>query len=254
MIELQNLSAGYPGREVLHGLTLTAERGQVTVVAGPNGCGKSTLLKTLIRAVHATGGRVLIDGADWATLSSGELARKIAYLPQGKAVPDITAGRLTLHGRFPYLHYPRRYSKKDRALAEAAMERMGIRDLYDAPMQSLSGGTRQKVYIAMALCQDAPCILMDEPTTFLDVSHQLLLLDLAGELRKEGRCVVMVLHDLPMAMRAADKLVLLRDGSVLDSGEPEAVFLRGSLQKALGVRLARFRTDEGWQYYYQGRE
>ena len=159
-----------------------------------------------------------------------------------------------LHGRFPYLSYPRRYRQEDLAAAEAAMKKMGIPELADRNLSTLSGGQRQKVYIAMALAQDTPVVLLDEPNTFLDISHQLQLMAQAKNLAAEGKAVVLVLHDLSMAMDCADSLAVLSRGTCLIQGSPQEVFLSGCLDSAFGVRVSRIRTDAGWKYYYSPQE
>ncbi len=248
MIETVNLRAGYGDREILHGVTLTAAPGEVLALVGPNGCGKSTFLKALVGIVPPEG-EVRIDGKPAGELAGNALARHLSYLPQGKSVPDITAGRLVLHGRFPYLHYPRRYGPGDIAIAREAMEKLDIAALWDTPVAALSGGLRQKVYIAMALAQGTGNLLLDEPTTYLDIAHQLRLLALTRELSREGKTVTMVLHDLPQALEYADRLAVMKDGRLLDMGTPEEIFARGSLEAAFGVTLNRFRTGDRWRYY-----
>ena len=248
MIETRNLRAGYGGREILHGVTLTARKGEVLALVGPNGCGKSTFLKALVGIVPSEG-EVRIDGKPVGELPGNALARHLSYLPQGKSVPDITAGRLVLHGRFPYLHYPRRYGPGDIAIAREAMEKLDIATLWDTPVAALSGGMRQKVYIAMALAQGTGNLLLDEPTTYLDIAHQLRLLTLTRELAREGKTVTMVLHDLPQAMEYSDRLAVMKDGRLLDVGTPEEIFTRGSLEAAFGVKLSRFRASDRWRYY-----
>ena len=248
MIETLNLRAGYGGREILHGVTLTAAPGEVLALVGPNGCGKSTFLKALVGIVPSEG-EVRIDGKPVGELPGNALARHLSYLPQGKSVPDITAGRLVLHGRFPYLHYPRRYGPGDIAIAREAMEKLDIATLWDTPVAALSGGMRQKVYIAMALAQGTGNLLLDEPTTYLDIAHQLRLLTLTRELAREGKTVTMVLHDLPQAMEYSDRLAVMKDGRLLDVGTPEEIFTRGSLEAAFGVKLSRFRASDRWRYY-----
>ncbi|MBQ3192568.1 MAG: ABC transporter ATP-binding protein [Oscillospiraceae bacterium] len=249
MLEIRNLTAGYPGNPVLRGIDLDIPEGAVTVIAGPNGCGKSTLLKALAGILPARGA-VTLEGQPLLTPEPRLLARKIAYLPQNRPVPEITVRRLVLHGRFPYLSYPRRYRPEDAAIAEAAMARMGISDLADRPLTSLSGGQRQKVYIAMALAQDTPVVLLDEPNAFLDISHQLQLMALAKGLASEGKTLVTVLHDLTLALENADSLAVLSEGRVLQQGSPEEIFASGCLTEAFGVTVDRIRTPGGWKYYY----
>ena len=182
MIEIQNLCAGYAGLEVLHNFSTSFKEGKVTVIVGPNGCGKSTLLKSMIRLNPAVSGHILLDGQNIDELTNSMLAQKIAYISQSRKTPDISVRRMVLHGRFPYLKYPRRYRAEDYAVADQAMSWVGIDDLAEKNVSELSGGTQQKVYIAMALAQDTPAILMDEPTVFLDISHQLKTLKMAKKL------------------------------------------------------------------------
>ncbi|MBR5001849.1 MAG: ABC transporter ATP-binding protein, partial [Firmicutes bacterium] len=193
-------------------------------------------------------GEILIDRS-LDELSPQERAQRIAYLAQSKNVPDISALRMVLHGRFPYLSFPRRYRSIDFDIARQAMERMGILELADQPMSTLSGGTRQKVYIAMALAQETPVILLDEPTTYLDVAYQLQMMELARSLADEGKAVVMVLHDLPLALEHADQLVVMAEGKVVASDRPEAVYADGCLEKVFGIRVKRVETQDGWKYY-----
>lgn len=249
MLEIRNLCAGYPGNPVLTDISLTIPQGAVTIIVGPNGCGKSTLLKALAGILPASGFAEL-DGESLLSLDRRELARKVAFLPQNRSVPEITVKNLVLHGRFPYLSYPRRYRKKDHAAAEAAMEKMGVTELAHRSLTTLSGGQRQKVYIAMALAQNTPVVLLDEPNSFLDIAHQLQLMDQARTLAAEGKTVVLVLHDLAMALERADSLAVLADGKCLYQGSPEAVFLSGCLESAFGVRMQRVHTPSGWKYYF----
>ena len=252
MLEIRNLSAGYPGNPVLRDICLTIPGGAVTVIAGPNGCGKSTLLKALTGILPAAGS-VTLEGQELLTLDRRELARKVAFLPQNRPVPEITVKNLVLHGRFPYLSYPRRYRKEDLAMAGTAMAQMGISDLADRNLSTLSGGQRQKAYIAMALAQDTPVMLLDEPNTFLDIAHQLQLMEQAKALAAAGKTVVLVLHDLSLALEYADSLAILSEGTCLIQGKPEEVFLSGQLERAFGIRVQRMHTPDGWKYYFSGK-
>lgn len=250
MLELQEVSAGYRGSPVVRGVSLRFVPGRVLVLAGPNGCGKSTLLRTALGLQPRLGGRILLDGAELSTLSPRRIARKAAFMAQSRSVPDITAGRLVLHGRFPYLSYPRHYQKRDREIARRALEWVGGASLSERPMKELSGGQQQRVYLAMALAQDTETILMDEPTAFLDIRHQLEVMALARRLAEGGKAVVMVLHDLCLALRCADRIALLHEGKLLDYGTPEALYRGGRLEEAFGVSLGRVQTPRGIQYYY----
>lgn len=248
MVELKNVCAGYEKKEILHNINLTFEPGKVTALIGPNGCGKSTLLKTLVRILPLSSGQILVGGKQIETYKSTELARQIAYLPQKKNVPDISVLRMVLHGRFAYLGYPRKYSEKDVAIARKALEWAGLSKLEEENVSRLSGGMQQKVYIAMALAQDANTVLMDEPTTYLDVSHQLRLMEMARQLAKSGKAVVMVLHDLSQALRTADEIAVLKDGNLYAFGTPDEVYDSGILHQVFDVNVEKIHTETGWHY------
>lgn len=250
MIQLKNLRTGYPGRPVLEGIDLEFRPGEVLVILGPNGCGKSTLLKTVNGLLPRSGGEVLLNGIPIDRLSAKEIARTVTYLPQSRTVPSITAGRMVLHGRFPYLSYPRRYSREDYEMVRRALEWVGGGELASRPLTKLSGGQRQKVYLAMALAQDTQTVLMDEPTTYLDVSCQMEVMELVLRLAGEGRAVVMVLHDLTLALRCAHRAALLSGGRICQVGSPEELYESCVLERIMGVSLGRVKTEEGWRYYY----
>ena len=248
MITLKNVSAGYEAREVLHNIDLQFQPGKVTVLIGPNGCGKSTLLKALVRINPHSKGTITVNGMHIEDYKTIELAKQIAYLSQSKNIPNITVLKMVLHGRFAYLNYPRRYQKEDYEIARKALAWVGISDLEDEFMNHLSGGMRQKVYIAMALAQDTPVILMDEPTTYLDIYHQLKMMDMAKDLAKEGKTVVMVLHDLSQALRTADEIVVMQDGVIRAKGTPQGVYESGRLTEVFGVWIEQVKTSNGYHY------
>ena len=248
MIQLQHVCAGYRGRAVLQDISLSFTPGEVLVLAGPNGCGKSTLLRTALGLLPCISGQVLYNGTPCAALTARQIARQAAFLSQSRAVPNITARRMVLHGRFPHLSYPRRYTAEDFRIVDAALSEADAADLADRPLPELSGGQRQKVYLAMAIAQQTPTLLMDEPTTFLDIRHQLAAMAMARRLAAGGRAVVLVLHDLPLALRTADRLAVLADGRLLYTDTPQRFFESRLLEQVFGVRLARCRTDNGWRY------
>ena len=249
MLEAQNLTAGYPGRTVLEGVTLAVRPGRVLALLGPNGCGKSTLLRTMAGLLPPLGGEVLLDGR--RDYSPRQAAQRVAYLPQSRMAPSITARRMVLHGRFPYLSYPRRYGREDYEAVDRALAAADALDLADRPVPELSGGQRQKVYLAMALAQETEAILMDEPTTFLDIRHQLEVLALVRRLAEEGRGVVLALHDLCLALTAADDVAVLGEGRLLALGGPEAIYQSKVLERVMGVRLDRSEGPGGRRYFCQ---
>ena len=253
MIEIQSLSAGYSSKPVLNKIDLSCSSGQITAIVGKNGCGKSTLLKTLAGILAPKEGQIYINGRELSSYSRNALAKTLSYLPQSRNVPQITAEQMVLHGRFPYLSYPHSYRDEDRKIARESMEMLGILDLKDTPLPSLSGGMRQKVYIAMALAQGTSVVLMDEPTTFLDIHHQYQIMDQAHKLATEGKTVVMVLHDLDAALQNADQIAVMDDGRILFCGNPDAVLESGCLEHIFHIKVGRFLTDSGWQYFFERR-
>ena len=251
MIEMQRIHAGYGSQPVLQGIDLCCPTGQITAIIGKNGCGKSTLLKVLANILPITQGTVRIEGKEISCYSRGALAQTLSYMPQSRNIPEISVERMVLHGRFPYLSYPRSYRQEDRSIARKCMERLGIWDLRDMQLSALSGGMRQKVYIAMALAQETAIVLMDEPTTFLDISHQYQIMDQAKELAASGKTVVVVLHDLAVALQNADQIAVMDAGKLLFCGKPDAVYESGCLEQAFHVKPLRFMTGSGWQYYFE---
>lgn len=251
MVEIRNLSAGYGKEEILHEIHFTAKNGRITTIIGKNGCGKSTLLKTISGILPASGGEILINGKQITSLTPTNRAKLAAYLSQGKNTPDITAGRMILHGRFPYLSYPRKYKKYDYEAAEAAMAKMGISALSDKPVAELSGGTRQKVYIAMALAQCSPVILMDEPTSYLDIGQQMKFGRIVKELAGNGKTVVLVLHDLLFALKLSDCICVMENGKITMQDSPERILNSGIIKTLYGIEVKALDTPEGKQYYYE---
>ncbi|MCI9473738.1 MAG: ABC transporter ATP-binding protein [Flavonifractor sp.] len=249
MIALKDLTVGYHGEALLSQVNLEFPQGQVTVLLGPNGCGKSTLLRTVLGLLPPLGGEIFYDGEPISSLSGGAVARKAAYMAQNHTVPSIVAQRMVLHGRFPYLSFPRKYRKEDHEAVRRALETAGGLDLSNRPMQELSGGQRQKVYLAMALAQETGTILMDEPTTWLDIRHQLEVMATARALAESGRAVGLVSHDLCLALRTADRVAVLAQGGLQLAAPPEEAFASGVLDLAFGVRVRRVETPTGWQYY-----
>ena len=249
MIELKGITVGYGGTSVLREVSATIEKGKLTSIIGVNGCGKSTLLKATLGMLPLTDGEILIDGRNIETMQGREIARRIAYLSQGKVTPDMTVGQLVLHGRFPYLSYPRRYGAKDREIAREAMASVGILELADKPLSALSGGMRQTAYIAMALAQDTDYILLDEPTTYLDITHQIELMRLLRRLCEAGRGVVTVMHDLPVAFDFSDKIIAVRGDCGALQAPPREMCDTSLIEETFRVKIER-HTDGGYHYKY----
>ena len=249
MIRLEAVSAGYPGRPVLRDITLDVRPGEVLALVGPNGSGKSTLLKAALGLLPLTGGQVLYDGLPLEKLTPRERARKAALLTQSRNTPSIQALRMVLHGRFPYLAYPRRYGREDEAIARGAMARTGCLELAGENVAQLSGGQRQGVYLAMTLAQDTETVFMDEPTTYLDIHRQIGIMETSRELAREGKAVVLVLHDLPMALTTAHRVAVLEAGRLAMADTAERVYRSGVLERVFQVGVHRMDTPQGVQYY-----
>ena len=247
MLEISRLTAGYGKKEVLHNLSVGFESGRLTAVIGPNGCGKSTLLKAILGLIPDTAGEVALDGTRLSDFRRGEIAKRIAYLAQGHTVPDATVEQMVLRGRFPYLNYPRGYSNRDYDLAYSAMERAGITHLASRHLVTLSGGLRQTAYIAMALAQDTDYILLDEPTTYLDVSHQLAFMRLLREIASEGKGIAAVMHDLPLALNFADCVAVMAEGNIVAIGTPREIAGSGVIEEVFGIQL----METAGEYWYR---
>ncbi|MFE4949949.1 ABC transporter ATP-binding protein [Leifsonia sp. NPDC056665] len=233
----RDLTLAYEGRVVVDGLDLDIPPGRVTAIVGPNACGKSTLLRGLSRLLAPASGSVLLDGADIRSLPTKEVATRLGLLPQTPTAPDgITVADLVSRGRYPHQGWFRRWTAEDDTAVQEAMAATGVAELADRAIDELSGGQRQRVWIAMALAQQTGILLLDEPTTFLDISHQLDVLDLLLDLNAaRGTTVVMVLHDLNLAARYADHLVAMRAGSIVASGDPAEVVTAELVRDVFGV-------------------
>ena len=233
----EDLSLGYHDRTVISELDLTVPPGEITAVVGANACGKSTLLKSMSRLLAPRGGQVLLDGKAVHRIPAKELARTLGLLPQSPIAPEgITVADLVGRGRHPHQKLLARWSAADDEAVAEALEATGTVELADRPVDELSGGQRQRVWVAMALAQRTDLLLLDEPTTFLDVSHQIEVLDLLTDLNAtRGTTIVMVLHDLPLAARYADHLIALRDGAILAQGRPRAVVTEETVRSVFGI-------------------
>lgn len=250
MLELKNISAGYGQKQILTDVSLSFPKFKLISVIGPNGSGKSTMLKASVGIIPLISGQACIDGEDISALTRRMLALKAAYLSQGKNVPDMTVGQLVLHGRFPHLSYPRRYTEKDKNAVLSAIDSLGISDLSNRQLASLSGGMRQNAYIAMALAQDTDYILLDEPTAYLDISHQLELMRTLKRLTNLGKGVVAVLHDLPLAFAFSDSVAVLKDGRVVLTGAPKEIYNHPAIKEVFGVELDYLEEEQSYRYKY----
>ncbi|KQB84964.1 ABC transporter ATP-binding protein [Corynebacterium oculi] len=247
MISVEDVYSGYqPERDIVRGVSLRAHEGKVTTLLGPNGCGKSTLLKTMSRLLTPRVGEVQVGGRNIHGLEAKEAARTVALLPQQPVAPaGLRVGELVARGRHPHRGWIGGPSAADRAAVEAALERTDTAELADRDVAELSGGQRQRVWLALALAQETPVLLLDEPTTYLDPAHALATLHLCRELAREGRTVVMVLHDLMLAGAYSDQMVIMREGQVLASGTPTEALTPETMERAYGLRAEVWPDPQG---------
>ncbi|OLS36701.1 ABC transporter [Alkalihalophilus pseudofirmus] len=224
-ISANELTLGYDEKVVIDQLDVHIPEGEITVFIGGNGCGKSTLLRSLARLLKPQSGSILLDGEAIHKQSTKEIARQLAILPQGPEAPEgLTVLQLVKQGRFPYQGLFSKWTAMDEEKVQEALRATHLTELKDRPVDSLSGGQRQRAWIAMTLAQDTDIILLDEPTTYLDMTHQIEILDLLFDLNeKEGRTIVMVLHDLNLACRYAHHLIAVQDKGIYAEGKPEDV-------------------------------
>jgi iron complex transport system ATP-binding protein len=231
------VSLGYDDKPVVVDLSTELPDGQTTVIVGANACGKSTLLRGMARLLRPSGGAILLDGQEIASLPSRQVARTLGLLPQNPVTPEgVSVVDLVGRGRHPHQGAFRRWSRDDEAAVAQALELTDTLDLADRPVDELSGGQRQRVWIAMALAQQTDLLLLDEPTTYLDVAHQVEVLDLLADLNEaRGTTIVMVLHDLNLAARYADHLVAMRDGRIVAAGPPREVITEDCVHDVFGM-------------------
>lgn len=239
-LHTEKLTLAYDQAVIVEGMDVTIPSGQITALVGPNGCGKSTLLRGLARLLAPRGGAAFLDGKAIHQLPTRELARQLGILPQSPSAPEgLTVRELVAQGRYPHQSWFQQWSAEDEAAVNKALALTGMAELAERPVDALSGGQRQRAWIAMTLAQETAVILLDEPTTYLDLSHQIEVLTLLERLnREEGRTIVMVVHDLNHATRHAQHVVALKAGAVAAAGPPAEVVTPGLLRSVFGVEGA----------------
>lgn len=242
MLETQNLSVAYGKHTIIPNLSVSIPKGKITALIGPNGCGKSTLLKTLVRINKPVSGEVMFEGEPLSSYGDKVLARSLSLLPQILVSPEgITVRKLVEYGRSPYVSHWGKLGKEDQVIVEQAMHDTGVFEFADQPVESLSGGQRQRVWIAMVMAQDTEVVMLDEPTTYLDMSHQVELMKLMQQMNSKGKTVVVVLHDLNQASRYCDHLVVLEKGQLVAQGTPDEVFTETLLKRVFDLKARVFR-------------
>ncbi|WP_434443095.1 ABC transporter ATP-binding protein [Lentzea sp. E54] len=233
----EGVTVGYADRVVLDNLDVAIPTGVITTVIGPNGCGKSTLLRTLSRLLKPRQGTVLLDGHDIARLKTKDVAKRMGLLPQTPIAPEgLTVADLVARGRHPHQSWVRQWSSDDADVVARALHMTGVADLAHRPIDSLSGGQRQRVWISMTLAQGTDLLLLDEPTTYLDLAHAIDVIDLVDDLHEGGCTIVMVLHDLNLAVRYSDNLIVMKSGSIVAQGHPSEVITSELLLDTFGLQ------------------
>jgi len=236
-LSTRKLTLAYDGNVIIQGLDLAIPQGQITTLVGPNGCGKSTLLRGLARLLKPRGGTVYLEGDAIAHLPTKELAKRLGILPQSPTAPEgLTVRELVAQGRYPHQNWLQQWSKEDELKVEEAIATTHLHEFANRPLDTLSGGQRQRAWIAMALAQDTDMLLLDEPTTYLDLAHQIEVLDLLHDLHtQQGKTIIMVLHDLNQACRYADQIIALRSGVVYAQGQPQQVMTETLVREVFGL-------------------
>ncbi len=237
LLEAGNITAGYDKKIIIDDVDIVIPSNKISVIIGANACGKSTLLKTLARLIVPASGKILLDGKEIKAFPPKQLAQLLGLLPQAPVVPEgITVADLVARGRFPYQTFLKGMGKKDYDAVEEALDIMGITELANRSVDELSGGQRQRVWIAMALAQQTDILLLDEPTTYLDITYQVEILDLLTDLnRKRGTTIVMVLHDINLSARYADHIFAVRNGKLVAQGAPSEVITEEMIQQVFGL-------------------
>ncbi len=245
MLNVNNLSAGYNKKTVINNLSFSINQNSLVSIIGENGSGKSTLLKAISNLNEIFSGEVTVDGINTKNLKRKEFAQKVTYLTQMRNIPDMTVGQLVLHGRFPYLSYPRKYSNEDLLIAEKAIKQMGLSGYEDRPLKTLSGGQVQKAYIALSLAQNTNYILFDEPTTFLDTAHQINLMGILRNLADSGKGIVTVMHDISLAFNYSDCIMVINEGDIVAFDTPENILKSDIINNIFGIKI---KQDNGIYY------
>lgn len=245
-IEIRNLQAAYEDRIVIPCADLIIPEGKITMMIGQNGCGKSTLLKSIARILPIKNGEIFLDGNNIKKMSQKAIARKMAVLPQSPLVPEgIFVKDLVGYGRFPYQKLMSGLTKEDHSIVDWAMEKTGVYELKERKVEELSGGQRQRVWISLALAQKTDILLLDEPTTYLDMAHQLEILELLQKLNKEDkRTIVVVIHELNHAAKFADHIIGMKRGEILFEGAPKDVICVENLRKLYQIEAVLVRNEK----------
>jgi ABC-type cobalamin/Fe3+-siderophores transport system ATPase subunit len=250
MLEFKNLDFGY-NTPLLQNINLTFPKGKITTIIGPNGCGKSTLLKLGAKLLKPQKGVIELNNQNINSFRSKEYARQVSILLQSTNIPQITVNSLVGHGRFPYLSYHKQHTKTDKEIIAAAMETAGVSHLKYQNINRLSGGERQRAFIAMALAQDTDLLMLDEPTTYLDINHQLEIMNLVKKLNGQGKTIIMVLHDLNLALHNSHLIILMNKGQIVEMGTPQEVVSSKKIDQIFNITTTPVMMDNKTFYIFR---
>ncbi|NBH27560.1 ABC transporter ATP-binding protein [Lachnospiraceae bacterium] len=251
MLEYRHVSVSCQRTPILQDVSLSFPEGKITVLTGPNGCGKTTLLQCLNGASRVTEGNIFLNGTDFLKLSPKERAKNLSFLPQVRTViPSLPVKTLVEHGRFPYLGFARRKTEKDIALVQKAMEFARVEQYADQYADTLSGGIRQRVFFAMALAQDCDILVLDEPSTYLDLSGQRDFLSMITKLKSQGKTIILTMHNLDHALRTADYLAIMGDRKIAAFGTPAECLEQQVIEKIFDTTWKKFEDGEGVYYFF----
>ena len=239
MIELRDISFSYGGKKIIDSVSLDLSGGEMCAWIGKNGSGKTTLARIIARQLEPSGGECRLDGKDYSTLSGKDFAKKVSFFPQSRPLPDMSVYDNVSHGRYPYSKFSCRLTATDREAISRALALTDTEKFANRTLASLSGGERQAVYLAMLIAQDAPYLLLDEPTTYMDISKAFDLFELLGKLKSEGRCIIAIMHDIGHALEFFDRVILLDGAMIAFDGTPMELCESGATEKALGVACER---------------
>ncbi len=251
MIELQNICYSYPGQEnLLQNISTSFEERKVTSILGPNGCGKSTLLKVICRLLQPTSGSVLLRSQSVHSMKNKEFAKQVALLSQTNHPPEITVEDLVAYGRYPHQKYGQGLNHQDKIIINHALSRVKADEYRHRMVNRLSGGQRQRAYIAMALAQDTDIIFLDEPTTYLDINIRFEIMELIRSLNQAGKTIIMVLHDLNLALEYSDHIILMDNGKIQTEGTPQQVIQSGEIDRIFNIKTHLFRKGDQIFYHF----
>ncbi len=250
MLKIQDLALSYQKEKILSDLFLHVKQGEIHTIIGNNGCGKSTLLKGILNIAPIEKGHVFFQNKDLFSYTKKERAVRIAYLPQSPLTPSVSVQNMVLYGRFPHHSFFQNYNENDAQIVQEILTTMHLSHLQDALLPTLSCGMRQKVYIAMVLAQSAPLILMDEPTSYLDIQEQLFFMSLLKQMKKNNKTMLLVLHDIVMALKISDRISIIDQGKILCTHTPHEMINHHIIEQHFGIKIGQTTVHDQEQFFY----